>query len=181
MTHFIWLAVASTAIVLSLIPLHREAPTKLIWNASASVPAGLYVVQSGQRLAVPDLVAVAPQEALASYLARYGYLPREAPLLKRVLGLPGQTVCRFGRSITVDAIVMGKALDRDRQGRMLPIWQGCRRILDDEIFLMNWEVQDSLDGRYFGVIPQHAIIGHAVPIWTDQDGSGRYTWQARPW
>ena len=87
------------------------------------------------------------------------------PLLKRVLALPGQTVCRIGRTITVDRIEIGDALDRDRTGRELPVWHGCRRIAGDEIFLMNADVRDSLDGRYFGPIPgqrRHRSRGAAL-------------------
>jgi type IV secretory pathway protease TraF len=31
---------------------------------------------------------------------------------------------------------------------------------------MNWRSADSLDGRYFGVLPMSAIIGRAQPLWT---------------
>ena len=108
-----------------------------------------------------------------------GYVGRGVPLLKRVLGLPGQRVCRLRSAITVDGIEMGEALDRDRIGRDLPVWQGCRVIASSEIFLMNWEVRDSLDGRYFGPIPASSVIGRAVPLWTDEEGDGRYEWRAR--
>ena len=107
-----------------------------------------------------------------------GYVGRGVPLLKRVLGLPGQRVCRIGRTITVDAVEMGEALERDRIGRDLPVWQGCRVIGDGELFLMNWEVRDSLDGRYFGPIPASSVIGRARPLWTDEEGDGRYEWRA---
>lgn len=80
-------------------------------------------------------------------MAERGYLPKGVPLLKRVLGVSGQTVCRANLTITVDGVEMGKALQRDRIGRNLPAWQGCRRIQTGEVFLMNWQVRDSLDGR----------------------------------
>jgi type IV secretory pathway protease TraF len=88
-------------------------------------------------------------------------------MLKRVLALPGQTVCRNGLTLTVDGIGIGEARDRDRRGRPLPIWQGCRVVARDDVFLMNWQSSDSLDGRYFGPIPASAIIARARPIWTD--------------
>jgi conjugative transfer signal peptidase TraF len=155
-----------------------ETPTKLIWNATASAPVGFYTVEPADRIDVPDLVAIMPPEPLASFMVERSYIARGVPLLKRVLGLPGQWVCRTGRTITVDGIEMGDALDRDRIGRDLPVWQGCRVIGDDQIFLMNWEVRDSLDGRYFGPIPAASVIGRAVPLWTDEEGVGRYEWRA---
>lgn len=167
--------VASSAIAVTT---WIEAPTKLIWNASASTPIGLYSIEPASRLEVTDLVAVAAPEPIARFLADGGYLPRDTPLLKRVLGLPGQTVCRSGVLIRVDGVEMGTALQRDRIGRPLPDWQGCRIIADGDIFLMNWEVSDSLDGRYFGPIPAISVIGRAVPLWTDEDGEGRFEWRA---
>ena len=155
-----------------------ETPTKLIWNATASAPIGFYTVEPADRIEVPELVAVMPPEPLAAFMAERGYVARGVPLLKRVLGLPGQRVCRTGRIITVDGVEMGEALEHDRIGRNLPVWQGCRVIGDGELFLMNWDVRDSLDGRYFGPIPASSVIGRALPLWTDSEGDGRYEWRA---
>ncbi|NLS28314.1 hypothetical protein S2M10_33240 [Sphingomonas sp. S2M10] len=151
---------------------------RLIWNASASAPVGFYTVASETTYIVPDLVAVMPPEPLERFMAERGYIGRGVPLLKRVLGLPGQQVCRNARTITVDGVEMGAALDYDRRGRDLPVWQGCRIIADNEIFLMNWEVRDSLDGRYFGPIPASSVIGRALPLWTDEEGDGSFEWRA---
>ena len=107
-----------------------------------------------------------------------GYIGRDVPILKHVLGLPGQRVCRTGRTITVDGIAMGEALDRDRRDRPLPVWSGCRVVAADELFLMNWQVPDSLDGRYFGPLPATTVIGRAIPLYTDEDGQGRFVWRA---
>ncbi len=167
--------VATSAVAMST---WVDAPTKLIWNASASTPIGFYSVEPAGHLKVTDLVAVDAPEQIASFLADGGYLPHGTPLLKRVLGLPGQAVCRVGVVITVDGVEMGTALERDRLGRPLPEWQGCRIIAEGEIFLMNWDVPDSLDGRYFGPIPAISVIGRAVPLWTDEEGEGRFEWRA---
>lgn len=153
-------------------------PTKLIWNETASAPIGFYTVEPGTRIEVSDLVAVMPPEPLASFMIERGYIGRDVPLLKHVLGLPGQRVCRIGRAITVDGIVMGEALERDRMGRDLPVWQGCQIIGPDQLFLMNRDIPDSLDGRYFGPLPASSVIGHAVPLWTDEHSDGRFQWRA---
>jgi conjugative transfer signal peptidase TraF len=146
----------------------RPAP-RYIWNASESVPIGVYWLRPAGRLAVSQLVAVQSPEPLATFLADRRYLPRGIPLLKRVLALPGQTVCRDHFAITVDKIERGAAREHDRSGRPLPIWQGCHIIAEGEVFLMNWRSADSLDGRYFGALPTSAIIGAAEPLWTGEE------------
>jgi hypothetical protein len=78
------------------------------------------------------------------------------------------TVNLFHRA--ADRIVdVGEAYERDGRGRPLPVWHGCRIIADGDVFVMNWQAEDSLDGRYFGPLPASAIIGRAVPVWTDEE------------
>ena len=69
-----------------------DLPKRLLWNASASAPIGLYAVQPADDLQVSDLVVIAPPPELTTFLAARGYLPKGVPLLKRVLALTGQTV-----------------------------------------------------------------------------------------
>ena len=169
MTRFGWVMstyVASLAISVSVVfhPLPR-----FIWNASASVPIGLYAVHPVGALHVTELVVVRPPEPLADFLDRRRYLAKGVPMLKRILALPGQTVCRSGRAVTVDGIAMGEALDHDSRGRALPAWRGCRVIARDEVFLMNWRSEDSFDGRYFGPLPASTIVGRADPLWRREE------------
>jgi type IV secretory pathway protease TraF len=64
---------------------------------------------------------------------------------------------------------MGHARERDGLGRPLPAWHGCRVIADRDVFVMNLQSPDSLDGRYLGPLPASAVIGKAVPIWTNEE------------
>ena len=150
--------VGAAALALSTI---ATMPVKrYIWNASGSVPVGLYRLQPTGNLSVTQLVAVQSPEPLATFLADRRYLPRGIPLLKRV---------RDQLAVTVDKIEMGAARSHDRSGRPLPIWQGCHVIADGEVFLMNWRSADSFDGRYFGALPTSSIIGTAEPLWTGEE------------
>jgi conjugative transfer signal peptidase TraF len=160
------LLLTAGAAALALSTIVARPAKRYVWNASGSVPVGLYRLQPTGNLFVMQLVAVQPPEPLATFLADNSYLPRGVPMLKRVLALPGQTVCRDGLTIAVDNIAMGEARERDSRGRPLPVWQGCRVVTDGEVFLMNWQSVDSLDGRYFGLLPTTAIIGRAKPLWT---------------
>lgn len=139
---------------------------RLVWNASASLPVGFYRVRAADHLAVGDIVLARPPAVLVPLFAERGYLPEGVPLLKRVAALPGSTVCRTGLQITIDGIAADQARERDRLGRPLPSWRGCRRLGVGEVFLMNRNVRDSLDGRYFGPVPLASIIGRAAPLWT---------------
>jgi conjugative transfer signal peptidase TraF len=161
-------AASAVALGVGLSVLFRPAP-RLIWNASASVPIGLYAVRPAGALHVDELLVVMPPEPLATFLDERRYLPRGVPLLKHVLALPGQTVCRSDRTITVDGVAVGEALDRDHLSCPLPIWRGCRVVGAGDVFLMNRQSEDSLDGRYFGPLPSTTIVGRADPLWTDQE------------
>ena len=166
MTRSATLITISIAIVAQVFSMWTKPAPRLLWNGSASVPIGFYGIESIDQLAVTNLVVALPPNSLAAFLAERGYVPLGVPLIKRVLALRGQSVCRNELVISVDGIGMGMALAGDRQGRPLPVWQGCRAIAQDEVFLMNWDEPASFDGRYFGPIPFHAIIGRAKPLWT---------------
>jgi conjugative transfer signal peptidase TraF len=162
-------AVMLVGIAVLVAPVVAEPVPLYVWNVSESVPRGLYRLRPVGRLFVTELVAIKPAEPLASFLDLNGYLPVGIPMLKRVLALPGQMVCRSGRSISVDQIDMGEARERDSRGRPLPVWHGCRVVGEDELFLMNWQSKDSLDGRYFGPIAASAVVGRALPVWTGKE------------
>ncbi|WP_425069922.1 S26 family signal peptidase [Reyranella sp.] len=163
----VWLI--ALGVVSLMAPAVLQPHRTIVWNASASVPVGLYLLDTTDERYVSELVAVLPPEPLATFLAAGNYLPRGVPMLKHVLAVPGQTVCREGLVVTVDKVAVGMALERDRQGRPLPVWQGCRVVPEDALFLMNARSADSLDGRYFGPLPRSAVTGRAHPVWTKED------------
>ena len=144
--------------------------TRIIWNASASVPLGLYIAVPTDDIALGDLVLVRPPEALAAFLAERGYVPRGVPLLKHVAALPPQEVCAEGHRITVDGETVAHRRMADRLGRVLPAWQGCHGLESGEVFLLNAAEPDSLDGRYFGTLLRTNIVARLRPVWITERG-----------
>ena len=138
---------------------------RIIWNASASVPLGLYVTAPADDIALGVLVLVRPPETLAAFLAERGYVARGVPLLKHVAALPPQVVCAEGTAITVDGETVAHRRMADRLGRVLPTWHGCHRLESGEVFLLNPAEPDSLDGRYFGPLPRTNIVARLRPVW----------------
>ncbi|MGC4025618.1 MAG: S26 family signal peptidase [Mesorhizobium sp.] len=168
---------AGTALV--VLPAFGKPDIRIIWNASASVPVGLYRIVPADRIEVTDLAVVMPPDELAGFLDERGYLPRGVPLIKRVLALGGTTVCRSGSAVIAYGATYAEARARDTRGRPLPVWHGCRRLADGEAFFMNWDSPDSFDSRYFGPLPLSTVVGRAIPLWTDEDGAGRFEWRAQ--
>ncbi len=166
---FVWATALS--VTLTVLPAVAAWSPRLLWNASASVPIGLYRLDPLYHLALGDLVAVQPPAALSDFLDARGYLPRGVPLLKHVVAQEGALVCRSSDRVTVDGRLLGNARALDSNGRDLPIWQGCHRLGAGEVFLMNPDARDSLDGRYFGTLPRTAITARLTPLWIVSDGA----------
>src|SRR5260370_39350881 len=101
MTGLATLAITCLAVLLVGMTSLLQPVPKLIWNASASVPIGLYSVTPTNIHHVGHLGVVRPPEALAAFLRTRDYLARRVPLLKHIAALRGQVVCRTGRTITV--------------------------------------------------------------------------------
>lgn len=129
-------------------------PTKLIWNATASAPIGFYTVKPAGRLAVPALVAVMPPEPLAAFMAERGDV-----------GHGGRD--RDGRGA-------GARPDQPRTARMAGLpGRPRRRNLPHELAGPRQPRRPLLRP-----LPASSVIGRAVPLWTDEDGDGRYEWRA---
>lgn len=153
-----------------------EPHPRLLWNASASAPIGLYRVQQDDHPAVGELVAVMPLPDTARLMARRHYLPEGVPMLKRIAALSGQRVCRHGVRVTIDGKHVANALIHDRLGRALPVWRGCRVVPAGTLFLINTPA-DSFDSRYFGPIAASGLVGRALPILTRDTPNSQLVWR----
>ena len=169
MTRSLLLGSAAIAVTAVLAPLAFRPEPRLVWNPSASAPPGAYRVRPGAATAIGDYVVIRPPEPLARFATERGYIGRNATLLKHVAALPPSRVCREGGRVTVDGRTVATARERDRLGRPLPVWSGCRSLGAGELFALN-AVPDSFDGRYFGVLPPDTVVGRAEPVWT-RDGA----------
>lgn len=143
----------------------RPHPPRLLWNATASAPLGLWRLSAAGAPAVGQWVAARPPARWSAWLAAAGYLPPRVPLLKQVAAVGGQTVCRAGDRVLIDGRLAARARARGRSGAGLPQWRGCRRLAAGEVFLLNAR-PDSLDGRYLGVTGAADLVAAARPLLT---------------
>lgn len=136
------------------------------YNASQSAPIGWYLITPQRRLSLGAFVLARLPIAAAVLADERGYLPKTVPILKRVAATGGQSVCTMGDEIAIDGVPVARSLSHDKEGRYLAAWTGCRRLTDDELFLLNPDITASFDGRYFGPISLSNVIGKAIPLWT---------------
>ncbi|PZU06701.1 S26 family signal peptidase [Sphingomonas sp.] len=144
---------------------------RLVWNVTASAPTGLYSVTPGTLPAPGDLVIARVPETMRTLAAERHYIPANVPLVKRVTGVPGDTICASGTAIFINDRSVADRLAVDGHGRTMPRWSGCLHLRDGDYFLLMPGTSASFDGRYFGITRRTDIIGRAHLIWATSDGS----------
>jgi len=153
------------AVALIVAPMVAQQPPLLvIWNASQSVPVGLYLITKASPR-VGDLVALRLPPVIAAFAARRGYLPRSAYLLKPIAAVARDLVCRFGEQVFLRGVLAGLAEAADADGNAMPAWQGCRVLQMGELFVLA-DHPGSFDSRYFGPLDTALIAGRAVLLWS---------------
>jgi len=139
-------------------------PVTLTWNATPSIPIGLYFVSKAARVRGELVLAEVPA-AVRGLAAERHYLPLGVHLAKRIAAVPGDQVCAENDTIFINGAALAQRQARDAKGRDMPAWTGCR-VLADEVFLLLPQIAASFDGRYFGPIPARAVIGKMTPLLT---------------
>jgi conjugative transfer signal peptidase TraF len=154
------------AVGIALIGTTIAAPPlpRLVWNASASAPIGLYAVTPGAPLARGDMVIAWPPPGARALAAKRHYLPINVPLVKRVRAVPGDRACAIDGAITVEGQRVAERRKHDAAGRAMPWWRGCVVLKNGALLLMN-DAPASFDGRYFGPSRAADVIGRATPLW----------------
>lgn len=144
-------------------PSLSSPPTAIVWNATASAPIGLYAIMRGSPRR-GDLVLIHPPPPVRNLTSERGYLASRSLLIKRVVAIAGERVCRLSSIVWVQRHRVVFARTADGQGRMLPAWRGCRMLRHGQIFVVG-RSRDSFDSRYFGPIDVGFVVGIARPIW----------------
>jgi conjugative transfer signal peptidase TraF len=156
------LGVGLVALVTTIIVTPRPL---FVWNASASATIGLYFVSSRSGLERGDMAALWLPPRHRRLAADRGYLPHNIPAIKRVVAVPGDSVCALGSRISVNGKWIADRHTGDAKGRPMPWWQNCKRLGQDELFLLNEEAANSFDGRYIGISKTSDVIGEASLLW----------------
>jgi conjugative transfer signal peptidase TraF len=135
----------------------------ILWNASPSVPIGLYRL-TARPSQTPSLAVIRLPETLRVLAEARGYLRKGVLLIKPVVAGAGDTVCRHGALVTINGRIAAHAKTLDAGGRSLLAWSGCFKLGTTHIFVLSAD-PDSFDSRYMGPIDRADVVGFALPIW----------------
>ncbi len=118
--------------------------------------------------------------------------------IKRVVGLPGDTIVYQDHQVTVNGRLMPMAKhpdtklddsglifieqldDREHEIRIADLGirsrEGVYEVAEGHYFMMGDNRDNSQDSRYIGSIPETHLVGEAVRIWMHMDGLEWPTW-----
>ncbi|QJU60291.1 S26 family signal peptidase [Sphingomonas sp. AP4-R1] len=157
-------AIIAMGVCATLLPAAHSPAPRLVWNASASAPIGLYRVTPDVPVEPGQMVIARLPERYRQFAAGRHYLPLNVPLVKRVAAVAGDEICARGQTIFVNGrrTAMRRALDG--RGRPMPMWHACIVLRGRELFLL-MDHPASFDGRYFGPTEGPDIVGKATQLW----------------
>ena len=102
------MAAVAMGIVFLTTPAALKTAPRVVWNASASAPLGLYWVAGKSAFERGDLVLAELPEYVRWLADERGYLPSGVPLIKHVAAVPGDHICTVGRAILIGGKVAAR-------------------------------------------------------------------------
>ena len=165
MSEKLWPAIYSSILISIVAIVMLGKCFKLSWNLTPSLPLGIYRVEKVDVASMKGkVVSFCPPNNEIFRIARdqgilkWGRCPFGfAPLLKRVVGVPGDVV-RVDNRVTIN----GKSVNHGSLVKeVASIFKSTRlaRILTDQELWVMGDTADSFDSRYFGAIPVGVVIG----------------------
>jgi conjugative transfer signal peptidase TraF len=147
----------------------------LRFNATPSVPTGLYWISSDPRA---EFVEFCPPQPFGTLSVERGYRMRSRegcpdggiPLLKPVVAKTGDVVQVSPAGILVNGVRVANTARRlkDSLGRQLNSWPtGSYKVSPGTVWVASSYNSGSFDSRYFGPITESAIKHRLRPIWTE--------------
>ncbi|PHZ86764.1 conjugative transfer signal peptidase TraF [Paremcibacter congregatus] len=139
-----------------------EFAPRILYNPSPSAPMGFYVIRHKREFKIGDYVLIELPQSVRELALERRYVGPDIPLLKRIFALSGDHICIRHEVIYVNDQAVADVKNHDLSGRIMPVWNGCRRLKTGEVFLLSLHSDYSFDSRYFGPISRKKIIGVAV-------------------
>ncbi len=134
-----------------------------ILNQTQSLPRGFYRIIEQEDYHRGDLVAFHIPDTIRTFIESKYQLPRDAYLMKYIVGVPGDTYSISNGKFVVEGELIGDVLAADSEGGPMPVYH-YKGVLEQGVLVAKKELSTSIDSRYFGPVSQGDIIGVAEPF-----------------
>jgi len=136
----------------------------IIYNATNSLPVGLYYVVKKTHYQSGDIVCFPIPEHVKRMVSERKWLPENSYLLKKIIAVYGDYCCIDNYKYHVKNSY-GNIKLTDSSGRTMPEISLCKLLSINEFFVGDLDQERSFDSRYFGTININNIHGIARPLW----------------
>ncbi|OGT06770.1 MAG: hypothetical protein A2103_05810 [Gammaproteobacteria bacterium GWF2_41_13] len=133
-------------------------------QSSASMPKGIYFIGPAKNIHRGDVVIFKPPLTIDKFLIKQQWVPKSGILLKTVMAVPGDDVCKKNHWVWVDQKKIAYVFEHYRPNKRLPNIPFCGKLKSNQYLLMSVLNNKSFDGRYFGILNRAAIMGRAYQI-----------------
>ena len=135
------------------------------FNISNSLPVGVYKKNSitEKNVSLGSFVSF-PVPSSVEYLTSRDWLSLKIPLIKPIIGLPGDNVCLSPEGLKVNSKYVGAVAAADSKGLPLPHVNFCRNLKEGELWVGSTRIPNSFDSRYFGPIKKTDLIWNVQPL-----------------
>ena len=152
-------------ILMGLIGMEGSLPQYFVYNSTASVPVGWYLMLSPEDINTGDMVIFTLPEEMQDLAEERGWLPRNTKLLKRVGGTDGEIYgVNQSQQFYVAGVYCGQASSVDGKGRKMPSLGYGGHVVEKDSFLPVGDNPKSFDGRYYGTVPLSSVEHKAVLV-----------------
>ena len=141
-------------------------PKILVYNHTASLPIGWYLILPYREYQVNDIVVFRPTEEIEELAVQRGWKQPGEPMLKQIGALENMTwqIADNGQ-FYIGSAYWGQVAEQDSNGRPLPKLCGTYTVPHGN-FLPVVKNPGSFDGRYYGTMPLNNILYSVVPLIT---------------
>lgn len=160
--------------IVFLLVIHPHGRPFLLVNTSPSLPLGLYWrTGSREAIRVGCLVDFPVPEPAYEYLhQRTGNTTHHWNILKPVVGIAGDRVCTCRGWLSINGTKVAPLVKTDSEGNPAPVWRGCRRLKDGEVFVLSTRVERSFDSRVYGPVRIDTVTGVYARLITSGETAG---------
>jgi conjugative transfer signal peptidase TraF len=132
----------------------------IFYNYTESLPRGFYIRVPGEEpIKKGDLIAFVPPQTAKKIIDERKYLKPDYYLLKRVIGVPGDSIDTSKDHLIINHRPTGEFLSHDKEGRPISKYSFSGCLKKGEYYTGIPEKKNSFDSRYFGPVSKKNIIG----------------------